>query len=75
MYQQKKPRDYRSLWIVSLLIVVIGILLTFNMALLRAVGFVLLGVGAIGLIWSISNLDKWKDKDAREEEEKKKFYN
>ena len=65
MYQQKKPRDYRSLWLISLLIVVVGILLTFRMAMIRPLGFALLGVGAVGIIWSLTNLDKWKDRNDR----------
>ena len=62
MYQQKKPRDYRSLWIISMALIAIGVVLTINLAMIRPVGFVLLGIGAIGLIWSLSNMDKWKDK-------------
>jgi len=77
MYQQKKPRDYKSLWIISLLLILVGILLTFNLSLLRAAGFVLLGTGAFGLIWSISKLDSWKDKDERDtrDDGQRKFYN
>ena len=63
MYQQKKPRDYKSLWIISMLILAIGIVLTINLAMIRPVGFVLLGVGGFGLIWSLTNMDKWKDKN------------
>ncbi len=62
MYQQKKPRDYRSMWIISVAILAIGILLTIRLAMIRPLGFVLLGVGGFGLIWSLSNMDKWKDK-------------
>ena len=65
MYQQKKPRDYRSLWIISLFLIAIGIVLTINLAMIRPVGFVLLGVGGFGLIWSLTNMDKWKDKDGK----------
>ena len=65
MYLQKKPRDYRSLWIISLCLIVIGIVLTINLAMIRPVGFVLLGVGGFGLIWSIANMDKWKNKDGK----------
>ena len=41
----------------------IGIVLTINMALIRPLGFALLGIGGIGLVWSLTNMDKWKDKD------------
>lgn len=63
MYQQKKPRDYKSLWIISMFVLAIGIVLTINLAIIRPVGFVLLGVGGFGLIWSLTNMDKWKDKN------------
>ena len=63
MYQPKKPRDYKSLWIISMFILAIGIVLTINLAIIRPVGFVLLGVGGFGLVWSLTNMDKWKDKN------------
>ena len=63
MYQKKKPRDYKSLWIISMFILAIGIVLTINLAIIRPVGFVLLGVGGFGLVWSLTNMDKWKDKN------------
>ena len=62
MYQQKKPTDYRTLWIVSIVLLAIGILLTINLAMLRYVGFALLGVGGVMLVVSLANMDKWKDK-------------
>ncbi len=68
MYQQKKPRDYRSLWLISLCLIVLGIVLTINLAMIRPVGFVLLGVGGFGLIWSLTNMDKWKDKDGKDDQ-------
>lgn len=48
---------------ISLCLIVLGIVLTINLAMIRPVGFVLLGVGGFGLIWSLTNMDKWKDKD------------
>lgn len=63
MYQEKKPRNYRNIWIISMFLLGIGILLTINMAMIRPLGFALLGVGGIGLVWSLTNMDKWKDKD------------
>ena len=62
MYQQKKPPDYRTLWIVSIVILAIGILLTINLAMLRLAGFAFLGVGGVMLVISLANMDKWKDK-------------
>ena len=62
MYQQKKPRDYRAMWAISMALLGIGILLTIKLAVIRPVGFVLLGIGGIGLIISLTNMDKWKDK-------------
>jgi len=62
MYQQKQPTDYRTLWIISIVILAIGILLTIRLAMLRYVGFGLLGVGGVMLVISLANMDKWKDK-------------
>jgi hypothetical protein len=67
MYTQKKPRNYKSLWLLSLILLVIGILLTINLAMIRPLGFVLLGVGGIGMIWSLSNKDKWDDREDKNE--------
>ena len=62
MYQQKKPPDYRTLWVISIVILAIGILLTINLAILRPAGFAFLGVGGVMLVISLANMDKWKDK-------------
>jgi hypothetical protein len=62
MYQQKKPRDYRAIWAISIVLLIIGILLTARLAMIRPVGFVLLGIGGVGLVISLTNMDKWKDK-------------
>ena len=62
MYQPKKQRDYKSLWIISMFLIAIGIVFTINLAMIRPLGYVLLGVGGFGLIWSLTNMDKWKDK-------------
>lgn len=68
MYQQKKPTDYRTLWIVSIVLLVIGILLTINLAIIRPVGFALLGVGGVMLVISLTNMDKWKDKQDKDKD-------
>jgi hypothetical protein len=62
MFQQKKPRDYRAMWVVSIVILVLGILLTMRLALLRPLGYALLGVGGVLLVISLANMDTWKDK-------------
>ena len=62
MYQQKKPRDYRAMWVISMVLLGLGILLTINLAMIRPVGFVLLGIGGVGLVISLTNMDKWKDR-------------
>jgi len=67
MYQQKKPRDYRAMWAISIVLLIIGILLTINLAMIRPVGFALLGIGGIGLVISLSNMDKWKDKKGKDD--------
>lgn len=72
MYQQKKPRDYRSMWVISMFLLGIGIVLTINLAMIRPVGFVLLGIGGVGLVISLTNMDKWKDK---KDKDKTKHFN
>ena len=67
MYRQKKPRDYRGLWLASLAILVIGIILTINLALIRPLGFALLAVGGVGIVWSLANMDRRKDGRDRDE--------
>ena len=66
MYQQKKPRDYRSLWVVSIVLLAVGILLTMRLVLLRPLGFALLGIGGVMLVISLANMDTWKDKKEKD---------
>ena len=68
MYQQKKPPDYRTLWLISIVILLMGILLTFRLAMLRYLGFALLGVGGVMLVISLANMDKWKDKKDKDKD-------
>ena len=68
MYQQKQPTDYRTLWIISIVLLAIGILLTIRLAMLRYVGFALLGVGGVMLVISLANMDKWKDKKDKDKD-------
>lgn len=72
MDSDKKPRDYKSLWMISLVLIALGIVLTINLSMLRAIGFVMLGIGGVGMIVSITNMDKWKDKES-DDDEKKRF--
>jgi hypothetical protein len=67
MYQQRKPRDYRAMWAISIVLLIIGILLTIKLAMIRPVGFALLGIGGIGLVVSLTNMDKWKDKKDKDD--------
>jgi len=62
MYQQKKPRDYRAIWAISVVLLGIGIVLTIRLAMIRPLGYALLAIGGIGLIISLRNMDSWKDK-------------
>jgi len=62
MFKRKKQRDYRSIWLLCMLLLIIGIVLTFRPSLLRALGFTLLGLGGIGVVWALIRMDK-KDKD------------
>lgn len=66
MFQQKKPRDYRAMWAVSIAILILGILLTMRLALLRPLGYALLGVGGVLLVISLANMDTWKDKKEKD---------
>ena len=75
MYQQKKPRDYRTMWVISMALLAIGILLTINLAIIRPVGFALLGVGGIMLVVSLTNMDKWKDKKDRDKDKDYRHFN
>ena len=63
MYQQKKPRNFKSLWLLSISLIAIGIVLTINLAMIRPLGYVLLGVGGFGVIWSLSNKKGWEDRE------------
>jgi len=67
MFQQKKPRDYRTMWAISMVLLGIGILLTISLAMIRPLGFALLGVGGVGLVISLTNMDKWKDKNEKDD--------
>jgi hypothetical protein len=75
MYQQKKPTDYRTLWIISMVLLGIGIVLTINLAIIRPVGFALLGVGGVMLVISLTNMDKWKDKKDRDRDKDYRHFN
>jgi hypothetical protein len=66
MFQQKKPRDYRAMWVVSIVILVLGILLTMRLSLLRPLGYALLGVGGVMLVVSLANMDTWKDRKEKD---------
>jgi len=66
MYQQKKPRDYRAMWAISMVLLGIGVLLTISLAMIRPLGFALLGVGGVGLVISLTNMDKWKDNNEKD---------
>jgi|GEM_PF-1577398 len=54
------------MWGVSMGLLALGILLTISLALIRPLGYALLGIGGIGLVVSLTNMDKWKDKNERD---------
>lgn len=54
------------MWGVSMGLLAIGILLTISMALIRPLGYALLGIGGIGLVISLTNMDRWKDKNKQD---------
>jgi len=66
MYLPKKQKDYRNLWLISMVLIVIGVLLTINLAMIRPAGFALLGIGGIGLVWSLARMDRGNDKNDNE---------
>ncbi len=55
------------MWAISMVLLIIGILLTVRLAMIRPVGFVLLGIGGVGLVISLANMDKWKDKKGKDD--------
>lgn len=55
------------MWIISFCILVLGIILTIRLSLVRPLGFALLAVGGFGVVWSLSHMDKWKDKKNRDD--------
>jgi len=55
------------MWVISMILLGIGIVLTINLAMIRPVGFVLLGIGGVGLVISLTNMDKWKDKKGKDD--------
>ena len=55
------------MWAISIVLLIIGILLTARLAMIRPVGFVLLGIGGVGLVISLTNMDKWKDKKGKDD--------
>lgn len=63
MYQQKKPRSSKTIWLASIALIAIGVVLTINLAMIRPLAYALLGVGGFGLIWSLSNKKGWEDRD------------
>mgnify|MGYP001827468361 CR=1 FL=1 len=61
MYQPKKPRNSKNLWLLSIALIAIGIVLTINLSMIRPVGFVLLGIGGFVMIRSLTNKEGWDD--------------
>ncbi|MEZ5073060.1 MAG: hypothetical protein R2751_19465 [Bacteroidales bacterium] len=56
---QRKQRNYKMLWIYSLLMIVLGIVFTINLRFIKPIGYSLLGVGFVIMVIS---LVKWKDR-------------
>ena len=63
MNPQQKPRNFKSLWLLSIALIAIGVVLTINLSMIRPLGYVLLGIGGFGMIWSLSKKDRWDDDD------------
>jgi hypothetical protein len=49
----KPPRNYRNIWLASISLLLIGIVLTINLSLIRPLGFSLLILGGVGMVWSL----------------------
>lgn len=60
---------------ISLSVLVIGIILTIRLSLIRPLGFALLAVGGFGVVWSLANMDKWKDKKDRDDQDDLRHFN
>ncbi len=61
-----KKRDYKNLWVLSFLLLIMGIILTFNAAYIRYIGFALLLVGGVGLIVSLRKWDSGREPDDKQ---------
>jgi hypothetical protein len=61
MNPQHKPRNFKSLWLLSIFLIAIGVVLTINLSMIRPLGYALLGIGGFGMIWSLSKKDRWDD--------------
>jgi len=61
MNPQQKPRNFKSLWLLSIFLIAIGVVLTINLSMIRPLGYALLGIGGFGMIWSLSKKDRWDD--------------
>ncbi|MDX2430618.1 MAG: hypothetical protein QNK35_06785 [Bacteroides sp.] len=55
----------------SLLLIAIGVVLTINLAVIRPLGYALLGIGGFGMIWSLSKKDGWDNK--KDDNDPKRF--
>ncbi len=63
MYKPRKPRNYKNVWLLSIFLLVIGVVLTINLAMIRPLGYGLLGVGGFGMIWSLTRKKGWDDSE------------
>jgi hypothetical protein len=72
MYRQKQTRDPRNLRTISIILLLTGAIITFRFPPARMAGFLLLGAGAFGLIWSLVTTGGWKRR--QENEDHRKFF-
>lgn len=73
MYRQKKSNDPGNLRILSIVLAVAGLIILFRIPPARMLGFVLIGAGAFGLVWSL--IASGKDRSTREDEDHRRFFN
>jgi len=72
MVRKKSFRDPGNLRMISMILLLAGAVIIFRIPVIRMAGYVFLGAGAFGLIWSLLK-SEGKSK-SRENEDHRKFF-
>ena len=72
MVRKKSFRDPGNLRMFSMILLLIGAVIIFRIPVIRMMGFVLLGAGAFGLIWSLFTSER--NRGSRENENHRRFF-